>query len=176
MVIRFVKLFLLLLSAGATCAFAQIASHLPNAPSMVTADLGAATPEPPNVSREMAAMTPLPPFTPAVLNLAQPAPRPKVNATDKRFVALGAAVFGLTAMDLEFTQYCLHAGTCRELNPLLPHSRLGMYAVNVPINVAVMYFAHHRHAAAKADWWVAPAADIGSHMIGVGSNIRFLGK
>jgi hypothetical protein len=165
-----------LLCASAACAYAQLPLSLPDAPHVVAADLGAVTPEPPNVTRESAASPTLPPLTPAMLSLTQPAPPPQVRWMDKKFIGLGVAVFGLTSMDLEFTQHCLHQNTCRELNPTLPHSRLGMYAVNTPINLMVMYFSHRRRAEAKRAWWLAPAVDAGSHMVGVGSNIRFIGK
>jgi hypothetical protein len=169
-------LLAMLLCASAACAFAQLPLNLPNAPHVVAADLGAVTPEPPSITRESPAVTPLPPLTHAVLSLTQPTPPPKVRWLDKKFIGLGVAVFGMTSLDLEFTQHCLHQGTCQELNPTLPHSRLGMYAVNTPINLAVMYFSHRRREAGKRAWWLAPAVDVSSHMVGVGSNIRFLGK
>ncbi len=132
-------------------------------------------PEPPNVTREKTS-APLPPLTTAMLIVAEPVSAPKPKLMDKKFIALGVAVFGLTAMDLEFTQYCLHRGTCRELDPTLPNSHWGMYAVNTPTNVAVMYFSYRRRASGKWGWWLAPLIDIGAHVGGVGSNIRFLGK
>jgi hypothetical protein len=110
---------------------------------------------------------------PAVAPLRTANP-PKV--VDRTFLVLGGLVFGLTAMDMEFTQYCLHRHTCVELDPALPHSHLGMYAVNTPVNLAAMYYAYRRRATGKWGWWLAPAVAIGSHVGGLGSNIRFLGK
>jgi hypothetical protein len=166
----------MLLCASAACAYAQLPSlALPNAPHEVAAELGAVIPEPPSVTRE-STFLPLPPLTTTMVALAEPKPPAKAKLLDGKSIALGVAVFGLTSMDLEFTQHCLHEGTCRELNPVLPHSRLGMYAVNTPVNLAVMYFSLRRRAAGKRSWWVSPIVDIGSHMVGVGSNMRFLGK
>lgn len=104
--------------------------------------------------------------------LAEAEPTRKVM--DRNFILLGALTFGLTAMDVEMTQHCLHEKTCVELNPTLPHSRLGMYAANTPVNLAVMYWSYKRKAAGKKAWWVAPLVDIGAHAVGIGSNIRFL--
>jgi hypothetical protein len=103
-----------------------------------------------------------------------PPEQPRRKIMDRNFVALGALTFGLTAMDVEMTQHCLHEKTCVELNPTLPHSRIGMYAANTPVNMAVMYWSYKRKAAGRRAWWVAPLVDIGAHAVGIGSNIRFL--
>jgi hypothetical protein len=105
----------------------------------------------------------------AVVAADRPAPR----VMDRNFIILGALVFGLTAVDVEMTQHCLHAKTCVELNPTLPHSRLGMYAANTPVNLAVMYFSYRRKGAHKRGWWIAPLVDVGAHAVGIGSNLRF---
>lgn len=108
---------------------------------------------------------------PAAAMLASPEPSRKVM--DRNFLLLGALTFGLTAADIELTQHCLEAKTCVELNPTLPHSRWGMYAVNTPVNLAVMYFAYRRKASGKRGWWIAPLIDTGIHGVGIGSNVRF---
>ncbi len=114
------------------------------------------------------------PASPAIAIAPAPAPRPRV--LDKKFIALGVLTFALTTADIEMTQHCLHRQTCVELNPVLPHSRGGMYAVNVPVNAAVMYFSYWRRAHGRWGWWIPPVVDIGAHTVGVGSNIRFVGK
>jgi hypothetical protein len=108
---------------------------------------------------------------PASAMLASPGTGRKV--IDRNFLLLGALTFGLTAADIELTQHCLGAKTCVELNPTLPHSRWGMYAVNTPVNLAVMYFACRRKASGKRGWWIAPLIDTGIHGVGIGSNVRF---
>jgi hypothetical protein len=153
---------------------AQSAALLPDAPHVVAANLGEITPDPPDVWCQSMLFSALPEPAAALLVASPPPPRPKV--VDKKFITLGALVFGLTAMDMEFTQHCLQRHTCVELDPTLPHSRWGMYAVNTPVNVAVMYLAYKRRATGKWGWWLAPLIDIGAHAAGVGSNIRFLRK
>jgi hypothetical protein len=112
---------------------------------------------------------------PALLVTPAPPPsRPKV--IDRKFIALSALILGLTAMDIEMTQSCMRSGVCVELNPTLPHSRAGMYAVNSATNLGVIYLAFRRRDHGKKDWWIAPLIDIGAHAGGIGSNIRFLGK
>ena len=161
----------ILVCAGVSAAAQNTA--LPNAPSS-TIEVAEAVPPVPDLGREPALRV-APALMPAALvTAAEPPARPKI--VDKKFIILGALAFGLTSMDLEFTQRCLHRGTCVELNPTMPHSHLGMYAVNTPTNLAVMYLAYRRRSHGKKDWWVAPVIDIGAHVVGVGSNIRFLGK
>lgn len=93
------------------------------------------------------------------------------RVVDKKFVALSATLMTLTIWDLERTQHCLARGTCVEMNPMLPHSRAGMYAVNIPINAGTMYLAYKMKAAGWKTWWVAPALNIAGHAVGTG--IRF---
>jgi hypothetical protein len=142
----------------------------------LTGAAGALTLDPAAASNpaELAATAPAsialtsPPYGPPALDRHS---RPSVF--DKKFLLLGALVFGLTAADVELTQHCLHAGTCYEMNPTLPRSRWGQYAMNTATNTAVMYFAYRRRASGKWGWWIAPLVDIGAHAGGIGSNIRF---
>jgi hypothetical protein len=95
--------------------------------------------------------------------------RPQV--LDKKFVFASALVMGLTISDLERTQHCLHRGTCIEMNPMLPHSRAGMYAVNIPINAATMWLGYRMKAQGRRTWWIAPALVAAGH--GIGTAFRF---
>jgi hypothetical protein len=172
-------LWVLVLGISADEAVAQTAATLPEAPRLLAVSLGELAPPSPDLSSGMFSLSSALPTRPVAALMVTtptvpPAAPPKVM--DKKFIALGALVFGLTAMDMEFTQHCLQRHTCVELNPTLPHSRIGMYAVNTPVNLAVMYFAYRRRAGGKWGWSIAPLVDIGSHVVGVGSNIRFLGK
>jgi hypothetical protein len=172
-------LWVLVLCVSAAEAVAQTSATYPDAPHLLTASLGEFAPPPVDLSSGTFSLSSGLPVRPvAALMVAAPTVPPVMQpkVMDKKFIALGALVFGLTTMDMEFTQHCLHRHTCVELNPTLPHSRFGMYAVNTPINLGVMYFSYRRRAAGKWGWWVAPMVDIGSHTVGVGSNIRFLGK
>jgi hypothetical protein len=93
------------------------------------------------------------------------------HVVDKKFIVLSVALMGLTISDLERTQHCLAQRTCVEMNPMLPHSRAGMYAVNVPINVGTMYLAYRMKAAGWKTWWIVPALNIAGHAVGTG--VRF---
>jgi hypothetical protein len=176
----------ILLAVSAISVNAQSIASLPEAPRPVhltTATAGVVgtpielaeeTAPLPDLARRPDLRSALPEMPALLLTAPQPPSRPKV--IDKKFIVLTALVFGLTAMDIEMTQRCMHRGTCVELNPTLPHSRGGMYAVNTATNLGVMYLAFHRRNHEKRDWWIAPLIDIGAHVGGVGSNIRFLGK
>ena len=93
------------------------------------------------------------------------------RVVDTRFVSLNALALGLTVADIEVTQHCLARRTCHELNSLLPHSRVGMYAVNLPVNVGAMYLGYRLKKSGRRTWWIAPAIVSGSH--GVGAAFTF---
>ena len=95
---------------------------------------------------------------------------------DRSFLLLIGAGTGLTVLDFEMTQSCLSRRVCREANPLVPTSRAGMYATNIPFNALLYYWSYRRRASGKRLWWVAPLAIIGSHAVGVASNVPFAGK
>jgi len=97
-------------------------------------------------------------------------PQPR-RVTDKKFFVISALVVGLTISDVERTQHCLHRGTCIEMNPMLPHSRAGMYAVNVPINVATLWLSYRMKSQGRRTWWIAPALVAAGH--GMGTAFRF---
>ena len=93
------------------------------------------------------------------------------RVVDKKFVLVSALVMGLTISDLERTQHCLHRGTCIEMNPMLPHSRAGMYAVNIPLNAATMWLGYRMKSQGRKTWWIAPALVAAGH--GIGTAFRF---
>jgi len=142
-----------------------------------------ASPEPLNIAAlygdampsgpELTPLQPVVPLQKTTIAVFPSEPRRAVKMVDKKFIALTALVFGLTAADVELTQHCIHAGTCYEMNPSLPRSRWGQYAVNTLTNTAVTYLAYHRRSKGKWGWWVAPVIDIGAHAGGIGSNMRF---
>jgi hypothetical protein len=113
--------------------------------------------------------------SPAMLVVAVPKKieEPRAKLVDKKFLGLGALVFATTSLDMEFTQHCLKANTCVELNPTLPTSHWGMYATNTPVNLGVMWLAHKRRAGGHRDWWIWPAVDAGIHIYGVTTNARY---
>jgi hypothetical protein len=101
----------------------------------------------------------------------RPIESPKEKAStvvDTKFVTMSALAMGLTIVDIEMTQHCLGNGTCQELNPLMPHSRAGMYAVNIPVNAAAMYLSYRLKASGHKSWWIAPLAISGAHAVGAG--------
>lgn len=120
----------------------------------------------------LAAKAEPPAYTPAYLKPIEPVQKqaPK-RVVDKKFVAMSALAMGLTIADIERTQSCLGSHTCQELNPTLPRSRAGMYAVNVPLNAGLMYLSYRFKSKGKKVWWIAPIAISGSHLVGAG--LRF---
>jgi len=113
-------------------------------------------------------------IAPAILHMPQKEKRGKVM--DGKFLAMIGIGTALTIADYEMTLRCLARRVCREANPLVPTSRSGMYASNLPLNAVLYYWSYRRRASGKRLWWVAPLVIIGSHAAGVGSNIPFVGK
>ncbi len=166
-----------LLFAVMSCSVAVRAQHqplmadeLPDAPHLAASAV-ADNASAPDFS-DLATSLPLPAPAPMLVAATPLPPRPRL--LDRKFIALGILVFGLTALDVETTQHCLQRGICEELNPTLPRSHWGMYAVNTPVNAAVMYFSYRRRKSGKWGWWLAPVIDVGAHAAGVGSNIRWV--
>jgi hypothetical protein len=125
-------------------------------------DVSATTPERKIVLTVSAAA---PPYEPAYQRTIRQEPKKRV--VDAKFVAMSALVMGLTIGDLERTQHCLSQHTCVEMNPMLPTSRTGMYAVNIPINAGAMYLAYRLKAGGRRTWWIAPVTIAASHGVGV---------
>ena len=103
--------------------------------------------------------------------LVAPTAKPK-RTLDSKFLLLMAAGTALTVADYELTQHCLARGACVEADPLLPTSRAGMYATNIPLNAVLYFWSYRRKQEGKRLWWVAPLAIAASHAVGVGSNLR----
>jgi hypothetical protein len=150
--------FLLLFSVIFCCSLLR-AQSLPGAPSFA---VNAATVEvPPPWIR------PSPPIQAGVFRAGE------TRIIDRKFMLLGGLVFGTTAADMQLTQHCQNAGTCVELNPTVPRALWAKYATNSATNTAVMYWAYRWKKEGKRLWWAPPLVDIGIHVVGVGSNIRF---
>ena len=126
----------------------------------------------PDQSVLIAAKAEPPAYTPAYIKpIEQVQAQTPKRVVDKKFIAMSALAMGLTIADIERTQSCLGSHTCQELNPTLPRSRAGMYAVNVPLNAGLMYLSYRFKSSGKKKWWIAPIAIAGSHLVGAG--LRF---
>jgi hypothetical protein len=114
--------------------------------------------------------------SPAIIIESRLVAAPKKRVFDKKFAVLAGLAAGLTVADFEMTQHCLARRTCVESDPLMPTSRVGMYATNIPLNAALFWWSYRRKEDGKRLWWLAPLMVVGSHAAGVGTNIRFVGK
>lgn len=109
-----------------------------------------------------------PAYVPAYVRPIEPVKWKSKRVINRKFIGINALAMGLTIADIESTQHCLGNHTCRELNPLMPRSRAGMYAVNVPVNLGLMYLSYRLKASGRKTWWIAPLAISGSHAVGAG--------
>jgi hypothetical protein len=119
-------------------------------------------------SQQLRASTDVPPYVAPYMRPIKMETTKPSRVVDRKFVGMSALVLGLTVADIETTQHCLSNSTCKELNPLMPHSRAGMYAVNIPINAAAMYLSYRLKASGHKTWWIAPIAISGAHAVGAG--------
>src|SRR5512135_1057415 len=99
------------------------AGEVPDAPSAILTRSPASLLSPLLPSPDAAEFAPAP-----VLNLERPKPR---KVVDGKFLFLTGLATGLTVADYEMTQSCMARHLCKEADPLLPHSRVGMYGTNI---------------------------------------------
>ena len=52
-----------------------------------------------------------------------------------------SVLFAATVADIEGTQHCLAAGTCRELNPMMGKTRPQQYGVAMPMDALLTWVA-----------------------------------
>jgi len=52
-----------------------------------------------------------------------------------------SSLFASTVVDIEGTQHCLAAGTCRELNPVMGKTRARQYGVAMPMDALLTWMA-----------------------------------
>ncbi len=162
-----------LIAAVLLLTLAAAGGEIPDAPSaIVLPERGVPLVREPLLPNfDIAEFAPAPIVNAAVFGPERPRPR---RIIDAKFLLLAGISTGLTVADYEMTQSCLARHVCAEADPLLPHSRAGMYATNIPVNAAIFWWSYKRKAAGKRLWWLPPMAVIASHAIGVGTNVRFL--
>ena len=166
-------------------AITCVAGELPDAPSsnfglessvvpVQISELRVALPPAFDLGTAVAMPSALPMIAP-VIEIKKPLPERK-KVFDKKFAVLAGFAAGLTIADFEMTQRCLHRRTCVEADPLMPTNHAAMYASNLPLNAVLFWWAYRRKGDGKKLWWLPPLSVIGSHAVGVGTNIRFVGK
>ena len=81
------------------------------------------------------------------------------------FLLLSAVHLSSMTADYEFTQACLHAQTCSELNPLFgPRpSRPRMYGIGGAVSAMGIYGSHRLRRHRKWYWWVPTVAATVTH-------------
>jgi len=90
------------------------------------------------------------------------------------FWLLTATTIVTTVADIELTQHCIHAGTCREGNLLVPTDRKKVYAIQLPLAIGISYLGYRWHKDDFKYWWVPQAAVIAGHGVGIGMGLRFV--
>jgi hypothetical protein len=82
------------------------------------------------------------------------------------------ANFGAAALDVEGTQRCINAHTCKEGNPLMPKSYGGRYAEMMGLASLTMLESYEMKKRGH-NWWIAPVTSIGMHGFGAAWSLRF---
>ena len=95
------------------------------------------------------------------------------HTVDRPFVAVTVAQFGSATWDIETTQRCIRAGTCREGNPLMGQSRAQEYAVAFGGEALVSVLAYKLKEHGERGWWILPGVTIGMHGALGELNLRF---
>ena len=94
------------------------------------------------------------------------------RTADLGYWLLQGAQAGAAVADIEATQHCIHAGTCREGNPLMPRSRGGMYALDMSIVAGEAYASWRLKRHGSRVWWIGPVIGISEHTFGVALAVR----
>ncbi len=94
------------------------------------------------------------------------------RAQQWKYFALNGAAAGMDVLDVESTQRCIHAGTCKEGNPLMGSGRTQQYAVSMGL-VGLSAWMSYRSMKRGEMWWLAPVVLIGVHGAAAGMNLRF---
>jgi hypothetical protein len=65
----------------------------------------------------------------------------KEAAKTPGMIFAGSLLVGMTVLDIESSQHCIHTGGCREANPILGQTRAQQYGVAIPITGLVYYLS-----------------------------------
>jgi hypothetical protein len=90
---------------------------------------------------------------------------------DARYFWLNGLHLTLAVSDIEMTQHCIDAHTCREANPLMPSSHAGKIGVNlglVTYTAASSYWLRKHQSKA---WWLGPTVGAAAHTVGLTSGL-----
>jgi hypothetical protein len=138
------------------------------------ANLASATvPEPaPGVSSSAAAPLPAPPASVSSSTGFKRVPAGRsARILNASYLWLNGAHLALAFADIETTQHCIDAHTCREGNPLMPSSAAGKFRVSLGIatyTAASSYWLKKHNSKA---WWAGPAVGIAAHSVGLASGL-----
>jgi hypothetical protein len=101
-------------------------------------------------------------------------------ALDKKAIGMWASAVALSVADIEVlaSRRCIHAGTCREGNPLLGGTRTQQYALRLPIlagawiGTAWLRKGDQRlHIGGMKRWWILPMLYQATSIAGVAANL-----
>lgn len=94
-----------------------------------------------------------------------------------KFLVLTGALALSSIADVAATQHCVKLGTCQEANPMMPHSRAGMYAVKSAFAVTTTFSSLGLRKSdkklARKLWWVPQAVWIGANLYGFRTGWRY---
>jgi hypothetical protein len=92
---------------------------------------------------------------------------------DAKYLALNGLHLTMAIADIEMTQHCIDAHTCREGNPLMPSSFAGKIGVNLGIvgYTAAGSYWFKKHESKK--WWIMPIVGSAVHTVGLASGLAY---
>jgi len=100
-------------------------------------------------------------------------PSPAVSPTFSRsYFLLNGLHLGLALFDVELTQHCIADHHCGEGNPIMPASHAGQLGISFGMfayAAGTSYWLKKHHS---RYWWIAPAAGIVGHSVGVSTGLE----
>jgi hypothetical protein len=93
---------------------------------------------------------------------------------DSKFFLFQGMHLAMAVLDVETTQQCLAAHTCREGNPLMPSSQAGALGVNFALVGYSSYVSYRLRTRKSSLWWLSPTTGTVAHVVGVATGLSHM--
>lgn len=90
---------------------------------------------------------------------------------DTRYLWLNGLHLALAVSDIEMTQHCIAAQTCKEANPLMPSSQAGKISLNLGIVTYTAASSYWLRNHKSKLWWLGPTSGSAAHAVGLASGL-----
>ncbi len=111
------------------------------------------------------------PLEPAAASFVRVPPVMSRPSLGSKFFMLNAMHLGMAVFDVEMTQRCIVANTCREANPLMPASLAGKLGVDFAFVGYGSFVSYRMKKHGMHMWWLSPTVGVAAHSVGAASGL-----